>query len=299
MHYGFIGLGNLGSELATRLAENDFSVTGFDLDTRFTDSLERAGVTFAASPQELASAVDHVITCLPSPVASAAVLDQILGAMRSDASVIEMSTIGRDDAIRFAGLAEGAGVGFLELPVTGGVHLAAVGELTLLAGGPASLMGLHEPALNVMGNEVIHMGPVGSASLIKVITNMLALVHLQVCGEALMLASRGGLDLATSWRAIAASSGNSFVHETEGQLILNGSYDIGFSIDLALKDLGFAKQFAEELGVPLELAAATLARFQEARDAYGGESQSPKIVKLLEDALDTPLRAPGFPAVLS
>ena len=114
-----------------------------------------------------------------------------------------------------------------------------------------------------------------------------------------MLASRGDLDLATSWRAIAASSGNSFVHETEGQLILNGSYDIGFTIDLALKDLGFAKQFAEELGVPLELAAATFARFQQARDAYGGESQSPKIVKLLEDALDTPLRAPGFPAALS
>ena len=274
-------------------------MTGFDLNTRFTDSLERAGVTFAASPQELAGAVDHVITCLPSPDASAVVLDQILGAMEPTASIIEMSTIGRDDAIRFAGLAEGAGVGFLELPVTGGVHLAAVGELTLLAGGPASLMALHEPALNVMGNEVIHMGPVGSASLIKVITNMLALVHLQVCGEALMLASRGGLDLAKSWRAIAASSGNSFVHETEGQLILNGSYDIGFTIDLALKDLGFAQQFAEELGVPLELAAATFARFQEARDAYGGQSQSPKIVKLLEDALDTPLRAPGFPAALS
>jgi len=299
MHYGFIGLGNLGSKLATRLVENGFVVTGFDLNTRFSDSLEHAGVTFVESPEELAGSVDHVITCLPSPDASSAVLDQILGAMRPDASVIEMSTIGRDDAIRFAALAEGAGVGFLELPVTGGVHLAAVGELTLLAGGPASLMALHEPALNVMGNEVIHMGPVGSASLIKVITNMLALVHLQVCGEALMLASRGGLDLATSWRAIAASSGNSFVHETEGQLILNGSYDIGFTIDLALKDLGFAKQFAAELGVPLELAAATFARFQEARDAYGGESQSPKIVKLLEDALDTPLRAPGFPAALS
>ena len=266
---------------------------------RVLDSLEHAGVTFAASPEELAGSVDHVITCLPSPDASSAVLDQILGAMRPDANVIEMSTIGRDDAIRFASLAEGAGVGFLELPVTGGVHLAAVGELTLLAGGPESLMTLHEPALNVMGNEVIHMGPVGSASLIKVITNMLALVHLQVCGEALMLASRGGLDLATSWRAIAASSGNSFVHETEGQLILNGSYDIGFTIDLALKDLGFAKQFAEELGVPLELASATFTRFQEARAAYGGESQSPKIVKLLEDALDTPLRAPGFPAALS
>jgi 3-hydroxyisobutyrate dehydrogenase len=281
------------------LAENGFAVTGFDTNTGFRESLEHAGVKFARSPQELAAAVDHVITCLPSPDASSAVLDQILGVMGPEASVIEMSTIGRDHAIRFAAVAERAGVGFLELPVTGGVHLAAVGELTLLAGGPASLMAVHQPALNVMGNEVIHMGPVGSASLIKVITNMLALVHLQVCGEALMLASRGGLDLATSWQAIAASSGNSFVHETEGQLILNGSYDIGFTIDLALKDLGFAQQFAAELGVPLELAAATFARFQDARDAYGGESQSPKIVKLLEDALDTPLRAPGFPAALS
>jgi 3-hydroxyisobutyrate dehydrogenase len=299
MHYGFIGLGNLGSKLAARLAENGFAVTGFDTNTGFRESLEHAGVKFARSPQELAAAVDHVITCLPSPDASSAVLDQILGVMGPEASVIEMSTIGRDHAIRFAAVAERAGVGFLELPVTGGVHLAAVGELTLLAGGPASLMAVHQPALNVMGNEVIHMGPVGSASLIKVITNMLALVHLQVCGEALMLASRGGLDLATSWQAIAASSGNSFVHETEGQLILNGSYDIGFTIDLALKDLGFAQQFAAELGVPLELAAATFARFQDARDAYGGESQSPKIVKLLEDALDTPLRAPGFPAALS
>ena len=299
MHYGFIGLGNLGSKLAARLAENGFAVTGFDTSTGFRESLEHARVKFARSPQELASAVDHVITCLPSPDASSAVLDQILGAMGSDASVIEMSTIGRDDAIRFAAVAERAGVGFLELPVTGGVHLAAVGELTLLAGGPASLMAVHQPALNVMGNEVIHMGPVGSASLIKVITNMLALVHLQVCGEALMLAARGGLDLGTSWKAIAASSGNSFVHETEGQLILNGSYDIGFTIDLALKDLGFAKQFAEELGVPLQLASAALARFEEARQAYGGESQSPKIVQLLEEALDTPLRAPGFPAALS
>lgn len=77
MHYGFIGLGNLGSKLATRLAENGFAVTGFDLNTRFSDSLEHAGVTFAASPEELAGSVDHVITCLPSPDASSAVLDQI------------------------------------------------------------------------------------------------------------------------------------------------------------------------------------------------------------------------------
>ncbi len=299
MHYGFIGLGNLGGKLAARLADAAFTVTAFDLDAALVESLESHGVSRAAGPAELAATVDHVITCLPSPEASAKVLSQILDVMQPGASVIEMSTISREDALRFAGLAEAAGVGFLELPVTGGVHLAARGELTLLAGGAQSLLALHQPALDVMGNAVFHMGDVGSASLIKVITNMLAFIHLQACGEALMLAARGGLDLGTSWQAIAASSGNSFVHETEGQLILNGSYDIGFTIDLALKDLGFAHQFGESFGVPLELASATLNRFNEARDAYGGAGQSPMIVKLLEDALDTPLRAPGFPASLT
>lgn len=299
MHYGFIGLGNLGGKLAARLADAAFTVTAFDLDEALIEALESNGVRRAAGPTELAAAVDNVITCLPSPEASAKVLSQILDVMEPGASVIEMSTISRDDALQFAGLAEAAGVGFLELPVTGGVHLAARGELTLLAGGPRALLALHQPALDVMGNAVFHMGDVGSASLIKVITNMLAFIHLQACGEALMLAARGGLDLGTSWQAIAASSGNSFVHETEGQLILNGSYDIGFTIDLALKDLGFARQFGESFGVPLELASATLKRFNEAREAYGGAGQSPMIVKLLEDALDTSLRAPGFPASLT
>jgi 3-hydroxyisobutyrate dehydrogenase len=139
------------------------------------------------------------------------------------------------------------------------------------------------------------MGPLGSAAVIKVITNMLAFIHLVADGEALMLARRGGLDLAQAWQAIAASSGTSFVHETEGQLILNGSYDIAFTMDLALKDLGFAMGFSEEFGVPLDLATRTRDTFLKAREAYGGAAQSTMVVKLLEDALNTDLRAPGFP----
>jgi len=299
MHYGFIGLGSLGGKLTQRLIGAGFTVTVFDLDVAQMEHMVSEGAHRAASAASLAATVDHVITCLPSPEISRAVLGEILGAMRPGASLIEMSTISREDALRFSEMAASAGVGFLELPVTGGVHLAARGELTLLAGGPEALLDIHRPALNAMGNTLFHMGAVGSASLIKVITNMLAFIHLQACGEALMLAARGGLDLGDSWRAIAASSGTSFVHETEGQLILNGSYDIGFTMDLALKDLGFAKKFGEALGVSLDLAGATLARFEEAKAAYGGGAQSPMIVKLLEDALATPLRAPGFPASLN
>ena len=149
-----------------------------------------------------------------------------------------------------------------------------------------------------MGGQLFHMGPLGSAAVIKVITNMLAFIHLVADGEALMLAKRGGLDLAQAWHAITASSGTSFVHETEGQLILNGSYDIAFTMDLALKDLGFAMKFGKEFGVPLDLAGLTDQTFVKGKAAYGGDAQSTQIVKLLEDALKTDLRAPGFPSRL-
>jgi 3-hydroxyisobutyrate dehydrogenase len=150
-----------------------------------------------------------------------------------------------------------------------------------------------------MGGQIFYMGELGKASVIKVITNMLAFIHLVACGEALMLAKRGGLDLAQAFHAIQASSGTSFVHETEGQLVLNGSYDINFTMDLACKDLGFAYEYGRKFGVPLELAGLTEQIFRRGRSQYGSEAQSTQIVKLLEDALGTDLRAPGFPSKLS
>ena len=127
---------------------------------------------------------------------------------------------------------------------------------------------------------------------------MLAFVHLVADGEALMLARRAGLDLGQAWEVIAASSGTSFVHETEGQVILNGSYDIGFTLDLALKDLGLALQLGADTGVPLALAEQAERALEEARERYGGSAWSPMVVKLLEDAVGVDLRAPGFPATL-
>jgi 3-hydroxyisobutyrate dehydrogenase len=179
------------------------------------------------------------------------------------------------------------------------VHLAARGEITVLIGGDEALFLTHKPALEKIGNRMFLMGPLGSAAVIKVITNMLAFIHLVADAEALMLAKRGGLDLGQAWRAIAASSGTSFVHETEGQLILNGSYDIAFTMDLALKDLGFAMNFGKEFGVPLDLASLTHQTFVRGKSVYGGGAQSTQIAKLLEDALGTDLRADGFPARLT
>lgn len=298
MKYGYIGLGNLGANCAACLVRDGFDVTVFDVNPDNAKALLEAGATWGDSAGDVASKVDHVITCLPSPAVTEKVLTEILPKLRKGASWIEMSTLGRDDVLRFADVATGYGIQMLELPVTGGVHLAAQGKITMLPGGDKDLVDLHMPALKSMGDRVFHMGPLGSSSIIKVITNMLAFIHLKACSEALMLAKRGGLDLAQSWHAIAASSGNSFVHETEGALILNGSYDIAFNIDLALKDLGFALEFGREFGVPLDLASMTNQTYVAAKAAYGGDAQSPMIAKLLEDVLNTDLRADGFPARL-
>lgn len=298
MRYGFIGLGNLGGALAASLVREGFALVVHDRDLATRDALEALGATWADSPAALAAQVDAVITCLPSPAVSEAVLDAFLPALKTGSDWIEVSTLGRAEILRLAAKAQSAGIHVLEAPVTGGVHLAAQGRITVLAGGDEALFTRHRPALQAMGEKIFHMGPLGSAALIKVITNMLAFIHLVADGEALMLAKRGGLDLKTAWEAIAASSGSSFVHETEGQLILNGSYDVAFSMDLALKDLGFAMQFGREFGTPLDLASMTEQTFLRGRAAYGGQAQSTQVVKLLEDLLGTDLRAEGFPARL-
>jgi 3-hydroxyisobutyrate dehydrogenase len=294
MHYGYIGLGNLGAACAGCLVKGGFQVTVYDLNPALTVP----GTTRADSAEQLAAAIDHVITCLPSPAVSERVLKAILPHMKPGTSWVEMSTLGRDEVLRLAAIAADHGIRMMELPVTGGVHLAAQGKITMLAGGDGDLYDLHHAAMQAMGDRIFHMGPLGSSSIIKVITNMLAFIHLKATSEALMLAKRGGLDLAQAWAAIQASSGNSFVHETEGALILNGSYDIAFNIDLALKDLGFALGFGKQFGVPLDLASITNQTYIAAKAAYGGEAQSPMIARLLEDLLHTDLRAPGFPARL-
>jgi 3-hydroxyisobutyrate dehydrogenase len=302
MRYGFVGLGSLGVHLAGSLLREGLPLTVNDLDESLADGLVAGGATWAASPAEVARVSDAVITCLPSPEAVAAVVlgeRGILEGLAAGGTWIDMSTNDAHELQRLADFAAGQGVATLEAPVTGGVHRAAAGMISVLVGGDEAVFRAHRPAFDAMGGRVFYIGPLGKASVIKVITNMLAFIHLVADGEALMLAKRGGVDLKLAWDVIKASSGNSFVHETEGQLILNGSYNINFTMDLARKDLYFAHQMGREFGVPLELGGLTEQIFARARALYGGDAQSPLVVKMLEDAVGTDLRAPGFPAELA
>ena len=304
MRCGFIGLGHICKFLAGSLVRNGFEVTVYDLNKEAAAPLVAKGAKLAGSIKELCDASDTVFTCLPSPRAIDIVLtgkDGVIDSLASRAVAatwVDMSTNDQSETLRLGALCQANGINVLEAPVTGGVNKAAHGDITVLVGGEQNVFQAHEKALNAMGKPVLYIGKLGSAAVIKVITNMLAFIHLVAAGEALMLAKRGGLDLGVAFEAIKESSGNSFVHETESQVILNGSYNINFTMDLALKDLGFAMEYGNEFGVPLDLAGHTYQTFIRAKAAYGGDAWSSQVVKLLEDATRTDLRAPGFPAEL-
>ena len=301
MKIGFIGLGNVGASLAANLQRAGHALTVLDLNREAARPLLGAGAAWADSPRALAEGAEAVVTSLPSPAAVSEVMEGeagVLAGLASGATWIEMSTNDAREVERLAGLAAERGANTLEAPVTGGCHRAKSGDISILVGGEESVFEDYRPLFEAMGGTVLHMGPLGSASVVKVISNQLALTHLIVLGEALMLAERAGIDLRKAFEGLKASSGNSFVHETESQLILNGSYNVGFTMDLACKDLRLAQQLGREFGVPLEVTDVVAGAFARAQEAYGARAWSTMAVKLLEDRVGADLRAPGFPAIL-
>ena len=301
MKIGFIGLGNVGGKLAGSLLRNGFDLTVRDLDREAAQRFLDQGAVFAESPKSLAESVDLAITCLPSPRACSAVLeaeDGLLAGLGPGKIWIEMSTTDESEIRRLAALVEAKGAAALEAPVSGGCHRAATGNIAILVGGERAAFERALPALTAMGRRILHVGALGTASALKVMTNYLASVHLVALGEALTVMKKAGVDLATTYEAIRISSGNSFVHETEGQVILNGSYDVGFSMDLVVKDTGLFESLARTLEVPLEVSPLIVEIFKDGQARYGGEAWSTSIVKRLEDACGVDLRAPGFPPEL-
>src|SRR5690606_11300535 len=186
----------------------------------------------------------------------------------------------------------------IDCPVSGGCHRAATGNIAIFAGGRREVFERMLPILQVLGSDILHTGALGSASRLKVLTNYLATANLVSLCEALTAARAAGLYLATAYEAIRITSGNSFVHETESQLILNGSRYINFTMDLVLKDIGLFQQIADEAGVPLELSPLLIRIFEDGRARYGGDEWSSNIIRRLEDATGLEVRAAGFPEEL-
>ena len=302
MKIGFIGLGNVGGKLAGSLLRNKFDLTVRDLDENLTNEFKNLGAKVASSARELAEQVDLIITCLPSPKICADVMEGengVLEGITQNKIWLEMSTTDEAEIKRIGKkVIEKNGIP-LDGPVSGGCHRAATGNIAIFVGGNREAFERILSVLTVMGRKVLHTGELGSATILKVITNYLASVHLVALGEAWAVAKKSNLNLAKAYKGIAVSSGNSFVHETESQVILNGSYNINFTMDLVLKDTGLFDDLAKKLNVGLEISPKIVEIFKDGQQKYGSRAWSSMIVKRMEDINNINFRADGFPEELT
>ena len=299
MKVGFIGLGNVGGKLSGSLVRNGVDVMVHDLNEDFVKAKVAAGARAGASAAELMRDCDAVITCLPSPAASAAVLAQMLPEVREGTIWMEMSTTDEAEVKRIGAQVIAAGGAAVDCPVSGGCHRADTGNISIFAGCERATFERILPLLTIMGRRVLHTGDLGSASVLKVLTNFLATANLVSVAEALTVAKGAGMDLGVAYEAMAISSGTSFVHETEGQVILNGSRDISFTMDLVAKDIGLFQEVADRANVPLELNPLLISIFQDGIARFGPRELSPNIIKRLEEATGLDVTAPGFPAEMT
>ena len=299
MKIGFIGLGNVGGKLAGSLLRNGYDLTVRDLNQEIASPFLDNGAKWGESPKQMAENVELIITCLPNPSASAAVIeadDGVLAGISKGKIWAEMSTTDEEEVKRLGSKVNVMGGEALDCPVSGGCHRAATGNISIFVGGERSSFEKILTVMKVLGRRILHTGPLGSASVLKVMTNYLATANLVTLCEALTTAKKAGMDLSTTYEAIRISSGNSFVHETESQVILNGSRDINFTMDLVLKDISLFQDIAERNGVPLEVSPLLIDIFKDGEERFGSREWSPNIVRRLEEACDTQVIAPGFPA---
>jgi 3-hydroxyisobutyrate dehydrogenase len=296
MKIGFIGLGNVGGKLSGSLLRNGTDLVVHDLDADLVALFVAQGAVAGGSPAAMMRDCDAVITCLPSPAASDAVMQEMLPEVCAGKIWMEMSTTDEAEVKRLGAQVIAAGGAAVDCPVSGGCHRADTGNIAIFAGCDRGTFDRILPLLTIMGRRVLHTGELGSASILKVITNYLATANLVSCAEALTVAKGANMDLATAFEAIRISSGNSFVHETESQIILNGSRDISFTMDLVAKDIGLFQAVADRANVALELNPLLIDIFNDGIERFGPRELSPNIIKRLEERTGLDVTAPGFPA---
>ncbi len=296
MHVGFIGLGNVGGKLSGSLLRNGTKLSVHDLNKSLVTEFVSRGAIDGHNPRNIMQTCDVIITCLPSPSASNEVMQQMLEFITPKKVWMEMSTTDEAEVKRLGALVKEKGGSAVDCPVSGGCHRADTGNISIFAGCERETFEYILPLLTKMGRRVLHTGELGSASVLKVITNYLATANLVSCAEALTVAKGAGMDLQIAYKAFSISSGNSFVNETESQVILNGSRDISFTMDLVAKDIGLFQAVADRAQIPLELNPLLISIFQDGIKRYGPRELSPNIIKRLEETTGLDIRAPGFPA---
>jgi 3-hydroxyisobutyrate dehydrogenase len=292
MRIGYLGLGSMGAPMARNLAFAGYDLLVYDLDTSRVEDLVRNGARAADSGEQLAGEVDVLFTSLPGPRQSAAAMPSLIAALPAGATWVDMTTNDRELVLELARHAETRGISVLDAPVTGAVDGARRGELTIFAGGPPQTVEHVRPLLEALGNIIV-CGDLGTGNVVKLVTNQIWFINAAAIGEGLVLAKKAGVDLLVVWDAIKRSVGDTFVARHDVPSIFAGHYDPSFTLDLCCKDLGLIEKLSQATETQTPVTISAQARFEAARQAFGGDQAELLVCKLIEDAAGVDLRVEG------
>ena len=302
MKLGFIGLGTMGTPMATNLLKAGHALRVFDIDRSRADALIALGAEWAKSPAEAAQGAEVVLTSLPGPAQVEEVIageGGVLEGIGAGAVWVDLTTNEIEVIRTLAGLMAEKGAETLDVPVTGGVLNAHVGKITVFAGGPEAAFETVRPVLDAMAAEVFHFGELGSGTVIKLVTNFVAFVNAVALGEGMIFATKYGIDTGHALEAIKSSYADSFVAQTDGGKIMSGDYASDFVMSLACKDIRLTLELAGKMGLELPATELSGRVFNEARECYGESVGCLQAIRLLEErngvALSRLTAAAGLP----
>ncbi len=275
---GFIGLGIMGKPMARNLMKAGYSLIVYDVNRAPVDEMVQEGAEAVGSPKEVAERCDIILTMLPnSPHVKQVVLgsEGVLEAPCAGKILVDMSSISPLVSKEIASKAEAAGMRMLDAPVSGGEPKAINGTLAIMVGGDADIFALVQPLLLSMGSSAVHVGEIGSGNVTKLANQIIVALNIAAMSEAMVLATKSGVDPEKVFQAIRGGLAGSTVLDAKMPMVLHRNFKPGFRIELHIKDLMNAMDTAHGIGVPLPLTSQVLEMMQALKvEGRAGEDHS-------------------------
>lgn len=294
MKAGIIGLGNMGGRMAKRLLEQGVEVGVFDVNKEFVRKYVGMGAEEAISPADLAEKYSYILTVLPNVFIVQETLkgpEGLMEGMDSDSLLIEMTTSIPSVTKELNAMLQGKGLKMIDAPVSGGVKKAEEGTLSIMVGGEEADFERAKPLLECMGANIFHVGEAGAGHTIKALNNMISATTLAATGEAMALGVKLGLDPEKMLDVINASTGRSFSSDFKfPNQVLTRKFEVGFTLDLMVKDLKIAMAMAEEEKVPMFISSASFQLWKHAWSQGGGDQDHTAIVKYIEEMFSVEIK---------
>ncbi len=284
MKIGFIGLGIMGRPMAKNLIKAGYSLTVYDKYAK-ADDLVALGAMAGISNRDVASQSDVIITMLPnSPHVKEAILgpEGVLEGAKEGVIVVDMSSIAPAASQEVCAELAKKGIAMLDAPVSGGEPKAIDGTLAIMVGGDTEIFATVRPILEKLGTSVTLVGPIGAGNVTKLANQIIVALNIAAVSEALVLATKAGMDPESVFNAIKGGLAGSTVMNAKVPMMLDGNFKPGFRIELHIKDLTNALDTAHALGVPVPLTAGVMEILQGLKTDGEGASDHSAILRHYE-----------------